>query len=146
MGFGLQEGETQEWGCNHFLALSTGLPGKLTPAKDCAVQPDCLSAPLRDSLSRPASGTSLEAWGLPDPLPALAGAPSASWQIPGLTHVGPNGLDPPGGRGRCILPALPPKHTHTSGHPPPRGEGAEPGPLGRHPARPLPPSLPPARE
>ena len=42
--------------------------------------------------------------------------------------------------------ALPPKRTHTSGQPPPRGEGAEPGPLGRHPARSLPPSLLPTRE
>lgn len=50
------------------------------------------------------------------------------------------------GEARPACLALPPKHTHTSGHPPPRGEGAGPGPLGRHPARSLPPSLPPTRE
>ena len=146
MGFGLQEGETQEWGCNHFLALSTGLPGKLTPAKDCGVQPDCLSAPLSGSLSRPASGTSLEAWGLPAPSPSLGRGSKCLLADPRPHPPGTQWHAPSQGEGK-VHPACPaPKHTHTSGHPPPRGEGAEPKPLGRHPARSLPPSLPPARE
>lgn len=58
------------------------------------------------------------------------------------------GRQSPYGEGEAhpACPALPPKRTHTSGQPPPRGEEAEPGPLGRHPARSLPPSLLPTRE
>lgn len=98
MGFGLQEGETQEWGCNHFLALPTGLPGNRTPAKDCGVQPDCLSAPLRGSLSQPDSGTSEQGG---EALGAPAEAGRVDWQTPGLTHLGPTGLDAPRGPAMC---------------------------------------------
>lgn len=86
------------WGCNHFLKLSTGLPGNLTPAKDCGGLARLPLSPSQGSLSQPDSGTSeqsREALGTPGE------AGRVDWQTPGLTHLGPTGLDPPRGPAVC---------------------------------------------